>query len=104
MKVRNGFVSNSSSSSFVILGIHVDEDTYYNLQEKYENDGILDCYEGWEEGCVVGKYATSYLEKDNIPNAVTKVKEELQSELSKDDFDKVFKNADIKLIYDGYDN
>lgn len=104
MKLRNGFVSNSSSSSFVILGVHVDEDTYCNLQEKYENDGILDCYEGWEEGCVVGKYATSYLEKDNIPNAGIKVKEELQEELSKDDFDKVFKDANIELIYDSYDN
>lgn len=104
MKVRNGFVSNSSSSSFVILGVHVDEDAYYNLQEKYENDGILDCYDGWEEGYVVGKYATSYLEKDNIPNAVIKVKEELQNELSADDFNKIFKDANIELIYDGYDN
>lgn len=104
MKLRNGFVSNSSSSSFVILGVHVDEDTYCNMRDKYENYGILDCYEGWEEGCVVGKYATSYLEKDNIPNAGIKVKEELQNELSEDDFNEVFKDADIKLIYDTYNN
>ena len=37
MKLRNGFVSNSSSSSFCIIGVHTDEDTYYNLQEKYSD-------------------------------------------------------------------
>ena len=48
MKLRNGFVSNSSSSSFLILGVHTDEDTYYNLRERYEDD--LSFYQGDEEG------------------------------------------------------
>ena len=35
MKLRNGFVSNSSSSSFLIIGVHADEDVYNRLEEKY---------------------------------------------------------------------
>jgi len=36
MKVRNGFVSNSSSSSFCIYGFRLDEDSY-ELREKIES-------------------------------------------------------------------
>ena len=37
MKIRSGFVSNSSSSSFVMIGIELFEDsvTYKNLEEKF---------------------------------------------------------------------
>lgn len=38
MKFRNGYVSNSSSSSFLILGVNTDENTYYKFRELYEGD------------------------------------------------------------------
>jgi hypothetical protein len=44
MKIRNGFVSNSSSSSFIILGINVSDDIF----SKFGTDEKQD-YEFFEE-------------------------------------------------------
>jgi len=40
MKIRNGFVSNSSSSSFVIMGIYVDESAFEKNEENEDYDFI----------------------------------------------------------------
>lgn len=49
MKIRNGFVSNSSSSSFLIWGTVVSrsdfEDAYENSKAKTESDDDFDVYE-----------------------------------------------------------
>jgi hypothetical protein len=47
MKLRNGFVSNSSTSSFVVAGVLLSEDTF---NERYESDGKWS-YLGLPEGC-----------------------------------------------------
>ena len=51
MKLRNGFVSNSSSSSFMIMGKWVAK--LPNNDEELEDKGIL-CYESDEDGPAVG--------------------------------------------------
>ena len=61
MKHRSGFVSNSSSSSFIVIGSTVDDDVVEKLRHKYgERDVLaitpdLGCHEfGWENT----KYST----------------------------------------------
>jgi hypothetical protein len=50
MKIRTGFVSNSSTSSFCIYGSHIDGDNYdEEFYEKVENLG-LECYENERSG------------------------------------------------------
>lgn len=58
MKLRNGFVSNSSSSSFLIYGVEVDD-----IQELYEKEKGKgkECEDSWEF-CeeLAGKYKLEY--------------------------------------------
>lgn len=57
MKVRTGFVSNSSSTSFAIYGVCIDEDTFEKLlktkgievKEDFDCLFELDKYVEWEE-------------------------------------------------------
>lgn len=100
MKVRSGFVSNSSSSSFLIIGVHANDDLYNKLQEKYWED--LEFYVGDEEGYCIGLYAKKFLEEEKLPDAIETVNKELQKILSKEDFDNLMLGRKIDLIYDGY--
>ena len=38
MKIRKGFVSNSSSSSFIIVGVQISDDTWDSLDETHQEN------------------------------------------------------------------
>jgi hypothetical protein len=59
MKIRNGFVSNSSSSSFVWLGIRSDIKDYEELDKKVKEFGLQTNYVE-SKGHIVGKKLGSW--------------------------------------------
>lgn len=104
MKYRSGFVSNSSSSSFCIIGFNANrlsEDEFYEFQDKYGDN--LSIYDGDEIGQCIGLWAESYLENNSIKQAKPIVLSDMQSIMSAEDFNKLVKTCgSIKFLFDGY--
>jgi hypothetical protein len=65
MKIRNGFVSNSSSSSFIVLGILISPSDYDSTI--HEKNGITSIYDDDHDKYIVGKkIAYGDFECDNL--------------------------------------
>lgn len=97
MKIRNGFVSNSSSSSFLIIGREINDDQYYQLC-KFNEYGELALYEGDDSGYVVGLPAYKYLEKNKLKDAELEATKDLE-ELLPDKY-KHLASKKLELIWD----
>lgn len=63
MKFRNGFVSNSSSSSFVMLGVRVHDNSDELYSKLYKQDKKIRCHEV-EDGEVIGYDLARWSDED----------------------------------------
>ena len=99
MKIRNGFVSNSSSSSFCILGVAIDSDTMNKLEGLYKElkeTRVCTQYSISHDG---GKYAgidVTSMKDDETP---LMLKQELVDALTK--VGVTVKLEDVEFIEDG---
>ena len=73
MKTRQGFVSNSSSSSFCILGVEIDRETSNKIEDAYkelkETRVRTQCSISHDEGMYVGIDVTS-MKDDETPRQI----------------------------------
>lgn len=107
MKIRNGFVSNSSSSSFCILGklyeynefkMITGDDNPDNIIDKYDIDDLtfnygIDCYN--TDDVIIGIDVNGLNENLTIKKSKEKVLDKLKL------FDENIKIEDIKFYIDG---
>lgn len=100
MKIRTGFVSNSSSSSFCLVGyaIDMDYDNDDELEEKFKDSNLIircgisdleDCY-------IVGKDIYSMKDEETLLEFKKHILEELQKY-----YDKDISISDINIFVDG---
>ena len=98
MKIRHGFVSNSSSSSFCMLGVQTDMYTDF-----YEYDEDILAIDGYNLGMCIGYDPSPYLEKYKLPEACEQVKQRLKEKLPKEIYEHI-KNDKVDLLWDIYED
>jgi len=99
MKIRNGFVSNSSSSSFCILGVSIDAETMNKLEGLYKELKETRVHTQYSISHDEGKYAgidVTSMKDDETP---LMLKQELVDELTK--VGVTVKLEDVEFIEDG---
>lgn len=108
-KIRAGFVSNSSSSSFLIFGFYINnENLYKKLQDKYYK--AFDFYCGDEEGYVMGVDPINFLSREKFDDASKSALLYIQDLMDENDFKELMEDVGVKeynnnipaLIYDSY--
>ena len=100
MKIRTGFVSNSSSSSFCLVGyaIDMDYDNYNELEEKFKDSGLKVRYgiSDYADDILVGKDIYDMKDEETL----SEFKERILKKL-REYYDKDISISEIDIFVDG---